>query len=193
MAVKFNYVPGGADVYGKTHVNFIDVTLDNSYPATTGYVINASDIGLKNFLGAQVVGGNKAAGKLTFLADFLGTAGVGGDPAPFMALRAFFPTGGSGSAPITLAAPAAGATTPGAITVTNGVITPGAITFPTSTTPVLSDSSHPVFTEATPTQATTTASQAAGTGGAITPGVAKEVGNTADLSTIIVRLQVFGF
>ncbi len=193
MSIKINYVPGGSDVYGKTHVNFIDVTLDSSYPSSTGYLINASDIGFKNFLGVQVVGGNKAYGKLNFVADLLGSSGSGGDPAPKLALRAFFPTGGAGAAPVTLADPVAGATVPGAITVTNGAITAGAITFPTSTTPVLSDSSHPTFTAANPTQATTTASQASGTGGAITPGVAKEVGNTADLSTIIVRLQVFGF
>lgn len=139
MAIIITRVPDSEDVWGRTKVTFKDITLDTSYPATTGYVINASDVGLKYLLGGVVVGGNQASGKLLFILDF--NAGAG-ELTTAVRLRAFFPTGGAGTAPTTLANP----------TITAG-----------------------------------------GTGQApIIPGVAKEVADTADLSTIILRVSFRG-
>lgn len=143
MSVAITRVPNGEDVWGMHYVKYVDIALDSSYPAVAGYVINATDVGLKGILGAQVVGGNKASGKLNYLVDLLGT-GIAGQSKTSMALRAFFPTGGANAAPATLANP-------------------------------------------------TLSTGAGSTDNNITPGVAKEVLNTADLSTIIVRFAVVGF
>lgn len=185
MATTITRIPDGEDVWGRTHVKVVDVTLDNSYPATNGYVINANDVGLKGIRAVQVVGGNKAAGKLNFLADLLGT-GVAGQDVTAVALRAFFPSGGAGTAPTSLAAPV----------ITEGAITNGAISIAASTatpdaggTPVTSTGAQPAIPVVFGAITQAASSIAAGSA---TPGVAKEVGNTADLSTIIVRLMIFG-
>ena len=177
MAITITRVPDGFDVWGKTKVTWKDITLDTSYPSSTGYVINAADIGFKEIFGAQVVGGNQASGKLSFVFDFNATAG----DAPMLArLRAFFPTGGAGTSPTTLAAPIPSG---GAITVAGtatGSVAAGGTT-------VTSTAANGAIVSVPATGLTAT--QAAGSG---VPGVAKEVANTGDLSTIVIRVRFEG-
>lgn len=186
MSLTLTPVRNGEDIWGRTHTTLFDVTLDASYPLTNGYVINAQDVGLKAFLSAQVEGGNKSAGAVLPVFDFGTPAGI---PPTSVALRLFLPTGGA-SAPATLVAPVAA--------VTEGAITNGAISIAASTatpdaggTPVTSTGAQPaipvVFGEIT--QATSTI--AAGSG-ALTAGIGKEVGNTTNVSTIIIRVRFFG-
>ncbi len=177
MAITITRVPDGDDVWGRTKVCWKDITLDASYPATNGYVINASDVGLKSILGAKVVGGNQTAGKLSFVFDFNATAG---DLTTAVRLRAFFPTGGAGTSPTTLAAPIPSG---GAITVA-GTAT-GSVA--SGSTPVTSSAANGAIVSVPATGLTAT--QAAGSG---VPGVAKEVANTGDLSTVIVRVFFSG-
>lgn len=196
--ITITRVPDGNDVWGRTQISYRDITLDSSYPLTDGYVINAQDIGLKTIFGAQVVSGNKASGALKYGFDF-GT--VAGSLKTSVALRAFFPTGGA-TTPATLVAPISGASS-GAIT--NGAITAGANTVggtATATpaagaTPVTSTGAQPAIpvvltsvtvTSANPTQAASTFTP--GTG--LTAGIGKEVGDTTDMSSIIIRVRFEG-
>lgn len=137
MALTFTRVPDGEDIWGRTRVRFVDITLDNSYPLTNGYVINAQDVGMKGIFGAKVIGGNKASGAILPTID-LGT--VAGAPPTSAILRAFLPTGGA-SAPATLTAPI----------VSGGA---GAST--------------------------------------LVAGIGKEVGNTTDMTSIIIRVMFIG-
>lgn len=204
MAITLTPVRNGEDTWGRTKTTLFDITGDTSYPLTNGYVINAQDVGLKNFLSARVEGGNKAGGAVLPVFDFGTPAGI---PTTSTILRLFLPTGGA-SAPSTLTAPVA-AITEGAITVTNGAITAGANTVggtatatpASNTTPVTSTSAQPAIpvdltsvtvTSANPTQAASTASIAAGSS-ALTAGIGKEVGNTTDVSSLIYRVRFFGF
>jgi hypothetical protein len=184
MALTFNKVPDGFDVWGKTYVNIFDVVLDNSYPLSTGYVINAQDVGLKGLKGAQVVGGNKAAGAVLAWAD-LAPASTGAVIPTSLALRVFLPTGGA-TAPATLTAPVVAASVTGAITVA-GTATG---TIPAGGTTVTSTAANGAIVSVP--AAGLTASAAAGTAGAVTAGIGKEVGNTTDLSALIVRVMFFG-
>lgn len=144
MAASLKRVPDGEDVWGRTAVKVMDVTLDSSYPLTNGYRINASDVGLKFFHGATVIGGNKASGAVKVAFD---TASVAGELNTFGVLRVYNPTGGT--APATLAAP---------------VITAGAVAVTSS----------------------------AANGAIITGGIAVEVANATDLSSLIVRMEFHG-
>lgn len=146
MALTFTRVPDGFDVWGRTQIIYRDITFDNSYPLTNGYTIRASDVGLKSLFGAQMVGGNKASGGLKFNFDTSATAGNLGTS---VVCRVYYPTGGGGTSPTTLAAPK----------VSTGASTASAV-----------DATSPT----------------------ITPGLAKEVGDTADLSTIIIRVRFEG-
>lgn len=203
MALTLRQVPDGFDVWGKTKVFAFDVTFDTSYPLTNGYVIQASDVGLSSFKGIQVIGGNKAAGALIAYAD-LAPVATESFLAKSMALRLFFPTGG-GSAPATVTAPVAGAGA-GTIAVTNGAITAGAVTVAGAAVGTLTAGADTVSiaanvavpaagltaSAANPTQATTTAVFTGTTGGGLVAGVAKEVGNTTDVSSIIFRILFMG-
>jgi hypothetical protein len=124
MALTITRVPDGNDVWGRTKIEYRDLTLDDAYAASTGYVINAQDVGLRQVFGAAVVGGNQAAGKLSFIFDFNASAG---DLRTAVRLRAFFPTGGATSAPSALANPivTSGASTASAVDATTPNITPG--------------------------------------------------------------------
>ena len=126
MAANITQVKSGEDVWGKHYVRVFDVTLDTSYPNSTGYVINAGDVGLRVITGVTVIGGNKAAGTLIAWPDLLG-AGAGGAEVESVALRLFQPTGGGGANPTTLAAPkvTTGASTASAVDATTPTITPG--------------------------------------------------------------------
>jgi hypothetical protein len=190
MSLTLTRVVGSEDVWGRTRTVVYDVQFDTSYPLTNGYTINASDVGLKNFLDAALVGGNKASGAVLPHLEF--SLGL---PASSAVLRLFLPTGGA-TAPATLTAPVAGATTSGAITVTNGAISIAASTATPASgaTAVTSTSAQPAIpvTFGAITQATTTASIAAGTAGALTAGIGKEVGNATDASSITARFRFFG-
>ncbi len=198
MSLTYTRVPDGFDVWGKTLIQYRDITFDASYPASTGYVINAQDVGLKAILGATVVSGNQAAGAVVPAFDFGATAG---NLKTSVALRLFLPTGG-GSAPATLVAPVSGASSG---VITNGAITAGANTVggtATATpaagaTPVTSTGAQPAIpvnlssvtvTSANPTQAAS--SFVPGTG--LTGGIGLEVGNGTDVSSIIVRIRFEG-
>lgn len=124
MSLTFKKIPDGEDLWGRTRVTWFDITLDNSYPNSAGYVINAQDVGLKYIRSAKAVGGNKAAGALLFHFDHGATAGV---LANSVILRAFQPTGGGGTNPTTLAAPvvSSGASTASAVDATTPTIVPG--------------------------------------------------------------------
>src|SRR5579862_5683536 len=97
MALTLNRVPDGFDVWGKTYVRDMDVVCDSSYPLTNGYVINAGDVGLKGFKGAQVIGSNKAGGAVLPVFD-LSLVSTGQAIPTSLAFRLFLPTGGA-SAP----------------------------------------------------------------------------------------------
>ncbi len=55
MAATITKLPNGEDAWGKTKVQAVDVTGDNSYP-TGGYVIAPARVGMKTILGAKVIG-----------------------------------------------------------------------------------------------------------------------------------------
>lgn len=190
MALTLHKVPDGFDVWGRTKVFAFDVTFDTNYPLTNGYVINASDVGLKTFHGIQVLGGNKAAGAVVAHAD-LSSVSTESFIATALALRLFLPAGGA-TAPATLTAPVSGAS--GA-----GVITNGAISIAASTATPASGAVAVLSTGAQPaipvvfgaiTQATSTVT--GGAGGAITAGIGKEVGDTTDVSSITIRILFMG-
>lgn len=126
MAATITQVKSGEDVWGKHYVKVFDVTLDTSYPNSTGYVIKAQDVGLRVITGVKVIGGNKAAGALLAWPDLLGTDAGGGEYTS-VALRAFQPTGGGGTNPTTLQAPkvSSGASTASAVDATTPTIVPG--------------------------------------------------------------------
>jgi hypothetical protein len=187
MSLTLTPVRNGEDIWGRSRTTLYDITLDASYPLTDGYVINAQDIGLKSFLSARVEGGNQASGAVLPVFDFGTPAGV---PATSAALRLFLPTGGA-AAPATLVAPAAA--------ITEGAITNGAISIAASTadvdaggTPVTSTSAAPSIpiTFGAITQA---ASSIAAGSSALTAGIGLEVGDTTDVSSIIIRVRFIGF
>lgn len=178
MSLTLTKVNGAEDVWGRTYTTVYDITYDSSYPLTNGYVINGQDVGLRNLIGAQVIGGNKAAGAVLPMFDFGTPSGV---VATSAIARLFLPTGG-GSAPATLVAPVAGATVPGAITIAASTATPAS-----GATAVTSTGAQPAIPVTFGT-----ISQAAGTGGALTGGIGLEVGNTTDVSSITVRVRFFG-
>ncbi len=179
MALSYSRVPDAYDVFGRTQSYIVDVTLDDNYP-TAGYVIYASDVGLKSLYGAQIIGGNAAAGAMKF-----SIVTPTGNLATTVNLKAYFPTGGATAAPTTLADPVAGTVTGGAITIAGSATG----TIPAGATPVTSTSASPAVTVPA---AGLTATQAAGGSGALTPGVAKELGSLGDLATITLRIQFFG-
>lgn len=91
MALTIQRVPDGEDAWGRFRVKVVDLILDTSYPAG-GYVVNASDVGMKMVYGAQDVGGNAASGIWNFLFDVtsaLATALINGLPATSFKLRLF--------------------------------------------------------------------------------------------------------
>lgn len=119
MALTFTQVPDAADVFGKTPVFVFDIQLDDAY-VTDGYTINASDIGLKALIGAQVIGGNAQAPLLNFA--FVTGASLNTKNLPSsLKLLAFFPSGGANASPTTMAAP----TLPTGGGSTDNTITPG--------------------------------------------------------------------
>lgn len=85
MALTFTKIKDGGDVWGKKPVSVFDVTLDSSYPATPGYVINARDVGHKALYGAAIIGGNQASGAGNIIIDTDGA----GTLATSVALRVF--------------------------------------------------------------------------------------------------------
>lgn len=179
MALTFKRVPDGFDVWGKTKIFTFDVACDTSYPLSTGYVINASDVGLSSFRGIQVLGGNKAAGALIAAAD-LALVTAESFLATSMALRLFYPTGG-GTAPATVTAPVAGA---GAGTIVVGGAAVGTLTAGADTVSIAANVAVPA--------AGLTAVFTGTTGGGLTAGIAKEVANATDVSSLIFRIQFMG-
>ena len=179
MAITAKPVRGGEDVWGKSYAKLFDITLDTSYPLTTGYVINATDMGLKGFFGAQVVGGNKASGAVLPSFD-LGSAVVTGAnlPPTSLALRVFLPTGGA-TAPATLTAPVVAGTGLSLAGTATGTIPAGA-------TPVTSTAANGAIVSVPATGLTISGS------GTLTAGIGKEAGNTTDLSSITIRVRFVG-
>lgn len=177
MSLTLTKVRDSEDVWGKTRTVAYDITLDTSYPLSAGYVINAQDVGLKNFFGGVFTGGNKASGAVLPLLDFGTPAGLAASSA---ILRLFLPSGGA-AAPATLTAPVAAA---------NGV--PGIGTIAVTTTP---DAGGVTMTGSAAKPALVgviTGALTAGSAGAVTAGIGKEVGNTTNVSSITVRVRFFG-
>lgn len=182
MSLTFSRVPDGEDFWGRTHTTLFDVKLDTSYPLTNGYVINASDVGLKYFKSGRVEGSNKAGGAVLPVLDF-GTFTVNGAVEPTsVALRVFLPSGGA-TAPGSLGAPTA--------SIAEGAITIGgtATATPASgATPVTSTSAQPAIPV---NLASVTATIAAGSG-TLVAGIGKEVANATDVSSLSYRIRFFG-
>lgn len=178
MSLTFTRVPDGEDVWGRTKVTLFDVTLDNSYPLTNGYTINAQDVGLKFFKSAIVEGSNKTGGSVLPIIDLgIGTTGAGSLPLK-VALRVFTPTGGAtGASSVTAPSFAEGAITIGG----TATATPAS-----GATAVTSTSAQPAIPVNLSSVTGTIAS------GAATAGIGKEFANGADLSSIIVRIRFFG-
>jgi hypothetical protein len=95
MALTIVRVPNGEDVFGRNYIRTFDVTLDNSYPNSTGYTINANDVGLKNFLGADVIAGNRTSGGYSYIFD---TNASPGDSVTALRLRLFWSASGGAAA-----------------------------------------------------------------------------------------------
>lgn len=184
MSVTLTRIPDGNDVWGRTRVSLYDVTLDTSYPNSTGYVIQASDVGLKAFKGGSIVGSNKAAGAAIAVLD-TGTNGTGINTAS-LALRVFAPTGGATATSSPSAAPsfAEGAITNGAISIAASTATPAA-----GATPVTSTGAQPAIPVTFGAISQASSSIAAGVA---TAGVGKEFANASNLSTFTYRVVFYG-
>lgn len=77
MAFTATAVPDGLDVFGRNKVTFRDFKIPNPDAYTAGgYVINASDVGLKFFRGVVVAGGDVSLGTYFPMFD-LGTTPAG--------------------------------------------------------------------------------------------------------------------
>lgn len=124
MSLTITRVPDGNDVWGRSKIQYVDITLDTSYPASTGYVINAQDVGLKSIRGAQCVGGNQASGGMSLAFDNGSAAGV---LKTSVAMRVWQPSGGGGTNPTTIQDPkvSSGASTASAVDATTPTIVPG--------------------------------------------------------------------
>lgn len=124
MPLTITRVPDGNDVWGRTNIQYVDIALDNSYPASTGYVVNAQDVGLRLIKGATVVGGNQASGGMVLAFDNGSAAGV---LKTSVNLRVWQPSGGGGTNPTTIADPivSSGAATASAVDATTPTIRPG--------------------------------------------------------------------
>lgn len=189
MSITLTPVKPAQDIWGRTRVNVFDLLLDDDYP-TGGYTINAQDVGLKTFIGAELIGGDGDQLPLQFGFNLLASAG---DLQTSLKLLAYFPTGGA-TAPTTLSAPtvtpSVGGITAGAITMggtATGTVPAGGVTV-TSTAAngaiISVPSTGLTATAANPTQAASTSALAAGLG--------KEVGNGGDLGTVQIRVRFTG-
>ena len=182
MSLTLSRVPDGEDIWGRTRTTLFDVACDTSYPLTNGYTINAADVGLKFFKSARVEGANKAAGAILPMLDF-GTFVAGSAALPSaVALRLFNPTGGA-TAPSTLTAPV--------VAVTEGAVTIGGTatgTIPSGGTTVTSTSASPAVS----VPATGLTGTIAAGSGTLTGGIAKEVANATNVSTLSFRIRFFG-
>lgn len=100
MALSFQRVPDGEDVWGRMRVRFVDVALDTSYPntgGTIGYLINASDLGFKMIYSVDLAGQNLASLAWTFFFDMsaaMGSAAAAGVPAQLFNMKLFVITTG---------------------------------------------------------------------------------------------------
>ena len=148
---------------GNAYAAMYDLTFDASY-ASGGESITAAELGLKKLLGMLFLGGNAASGKLHYAFDTANSK-----------ILAWCPTGGA-SAPTSLAAPAAAA--------------PGVGTFTVTTTP---DAGATTMTGSAAKPALVGVITGALAAPALTGGQAIEMGATADLSTITIRILAFGY
>lgn len=100
MAITIKPVPDGEDVWGRTRVRFVDITLDTSYPntgGTIGYLINASDLGFKYLYAVELASQGTASLAWTYFFDTnaaMGSATVTGTPALLLNLKVFVITTG---------------------------------------------------------------------------------------------------
>ncbi len=90
MSVTITRVPDGNDTWGREKVEIRDFTITSTY-TSGGYVINASDVGLKFFKAVVVGGGDVSLGTYFPMFD-LGTTPAGTDPTTGK-LRLFTATG----------------------------------------------------------------------------------------------------
>ncbi len=179
MALTYTPVKDATDVWGRTRVEVFDLTLDDAYP-TGGYVINAQDVGLKSIYGAEVVGGDGDQLALMFGFKVLASPG---DLLSAVNLLAYFPTGGA-TAGTTLSAPTSSVTSG---TVTLGGTATGSVA--AGATPVTSSAANGAIVSVPSTGLTATLAAGAGT---LVAGVAKQVANSGDLGTIVLRVRFTG-
>jgi hypothetical protein len=121
MALTITRVPDGNDVWGRTRIEYRDITLDTSYP-TGGYNIRASDVGLSNIFGATLVSTSEGR-LLTTFNKVVGEATFAGS----ITMRINYPTGGATAAPASLSDPivTSGGATATAVNAATPNITPG--------------------------------------------------------------------
>lgn len=96
MAISTQKVPDGEDVWGRMRVRFVDITLDSAYPNPAGYVVNASDLGMKMVYSVDLAGQNTAAESYLYtfnMNSFVGSATITGVPATSFAIRVFTAAG----------------------------------------------------------------------------------------------------
>ncbi len=163
--MSLTFAKGSEGVIGNLRYWQGTITLDNSY-ATGGYAITAA-----NFLFGS---------SIFFLHLGQGDVGVMVEWLPLTSkIKCWFPTGGA-TAPTSLTAPVSAAGTITFAGTATGTMATGAVA-------VLSSTSTPTVTVP---GAGLTASFAGGSG--LTGGVAIEVGNTTNLSTVIVQAFAVG-
>jgi len=90
MAVTYTRVPDGNDVWGRTKVQLLDITITGTYTAG-GYTLSATQFQLKFFKSADIAGGDVSMGTYFPVFDF-GTSPAGKEPAT-VKLRFFTASG----------------------------------------------------------------------------------------------------
>ncbi len=97
MAATIQRIPDGEDVWGRMRVRFLDVIFDTAYPNPGGYVIRASDIGMKAVYSVDLGGENTGALAWNVYFDInasVGTATAAGVPEASFAIKLFVITTG---------------------------------------------------------------------------------------------------
>lgn len=89
-------IPDGEDVWGRMRVRVVDVVL-GAYVNPGGFVINASDLGMKMIYSVDLAGQNTASLAWTYFFDInasVGSSSATGVPEASFAIKAFIITSG---------------------------------------------------------------------------------------------------
>lgn len=89
MTSVISQIRDGRDVFGKHRVQYVDYALSGTY--ANNFTINATDVGMKGFVGVSVAGGDVSLGTYFPVLD-LGTALAGLTPTS-VKLRLFTASG----------------------------------------------------------------------------------------------------